>query len=272
MNLRRIILTIILFICFIPVINIANSSNNELNINTDSTNFLITIIYDNYAFNDAYDTDWGYSCLIKTGSQDILFDAGTKAKILLGNIKKLEISTKTIDQIVISHNHFDHIGGLSAIQELNKTAEIFMPYSTPEKSISEIKKFENKVVQHKNKTEIFKNVYLSGEMGVMIKEQCIVLDTEKGLVVLTGCSHPGIVKMLKKIKSDFNKSIYAVMGGFHLMGKSENDVKSIIASMREMKIHMLGATHCTGDKQIDMFKKAFGDKFIDLGVGRLIEF
>ena len=100
----------------------------------------------------------------------------------------------------------------------------------------------------------------------------LVLNTGKGLVVITGCSHPGIVEMLKEIKSTFKKNIYGVLGGFHLLNKSDEEMESIIAEMKALGVVKCGASHCTGVKQIEMFKDAFGKNFIGLGVGNSIVF
>jgi 7,8-dihydropterin-6-yl-methyl-4-(beta-D-ribofuranosyl)aminobenzene 5'-phosphate synthase len=96
------------------------------------------------------------------------------------------------------------------------------------------------------------------------------LNTKKGLVVMTGCSHPGIVEMLKEVKSTFNKNIYMVFGGFHLLEKSENEMKEIIEDMKALGVVKCGATHCTGVKQTQMIKEAFGTNFFELGVGNNI--
>jgi 7,8-dihydropterin-6-yl-methyl-4-(beta-D-ribofuranosyl)aminobenzene 5'-phosphate synthase len=97
-----------------------------------------------------------------------------------------------------------------------------------------------------------------------------VMNTNKGLVVMTGCSHPGIVRMLKEIKETFNKDIYMVFGGFHLMQKSEEEMDEIISDFKTLGVVKCGATHCTGDKQIEMFKEAFGEDYFELGVGNKI--
>ena len=89
---------------------------------------------------------------------------------------------------------------------------------------------------------------------------------------MTGCSHPGIVEMLKEIKSKFNKNIYTVFGGFHLLDKSDDEMKKIIADMKALGVVKCGATHCTGVRQTEMIKEAFGTNFIELGVGNIIVF
>ena len=272
MKLNR-IFPLVIFLYLITQSLIAEISGIYINLNDpDTTTFKTTIIYDNYIFTEGTESDWGFSCLIETGNVRILFDTGTQPQILFDNMEKLNISPVTFDKIVISHNHGDHTGGLFAVLEKNKNAEVYLPYSTPENYVKQVEGFGNKLRLKKDKTEIFKDVYLSGEMGVMIKEQCLVLDSDKGLIVVNGCSHPGVVTMLKTIKSDFGKDIYAVFGGFHLMNKSDNEINEIIKEFNELNVLKVGATHCTGEKQIDIFRKAYGDNFIELGVGRILKF
>ena len=214
MKTKSRLLFIVLFIFITSSISICNTNKNNKGNSTYIGKYKISLIYDNYMFVKGTTVDWGFSCLIESEENKLLFDTGTKPEILLGNMKKLEIYPESFDQIVISHNHFDHTGGLPAILEKNDKAVVFVPFSTPEKIIGIIKEKGNKVKAHKDKTQISDDMYLSGEMGVSIKEQALVLESDKGLIVITGCSHPGIVEMLERIKKEFNKNIHFVMGGF----------------------------------------------------------
>jgi 7,8-dihydropterin-6-yl-methyl-4-(beta-D-ribofuranosyl)aminobenzene 5'-phosphate synthase len=108
-------------------------------------------------------------------------------------------------------------------------------------------------------------------MGEEVKEQSLVIDSPRGLIVVTGCSHPGIVSILRRAKEILDKPIYLVFGGFHLAQKSEAEMREIIAAFKELKVEKCGATHCTGDRSIAMFKKAFGENFVSMGTGRIME-
>jgi metal-dependent hydrolase (beta-lactamase superfamily II) len=119
--------------------------------------------------------------------------------------------------------------------------------------------------------EICSNVFSTGEMGEAIKEQSLILNTKKGLIIVTGCSHQGIVEIIKHADKLFDKAICLVFGGFHLGGKPEAELQEIITSFKEIGVEKCGATHCTGDQAIEMFKKAYGENYIPMGTGRILE-
>jgi 7,8-dihydropterin-6-yl-methyl-4-(beta-D-ribofuranosyl)aminobenzene 5'-phosphate synthase len=113
-------------------------------------------------------------------------------------------------------------------------------------------------------------VYTTGRLGSAIPEQALVIDTDKGLVVITGCAHPGIVDMVRFVKDKFNKDIYMVFGGFHLMDKSDKQVRAIITEFQALGVQKAGPCHCSGDQCIELFKEAYKEDFIDIGVGTVI--
>ncbi len=237
----------------------------------DADNYMVTILYDNTVSQEGLKSDWGFACTIEGAEKTILFDTGTKPEILYYNIEQLNIDINGIGQVILSHNHGDHSGGLLSFLEDNNDVTVYLPYTTPETFEEKVKKAGAEVRRENDPVEICENIYLTGEMGSRIKEQSFIFDTEAGLVVLTGCAHPGIVDIVKKAKEILNKDVYFVFGGFHLMQHSEEQVNSIISDFKDLGVKKVGATHCTGDKQIEMFRKAFGDNFVELGVGRIIE-
>ena len=231
----------------------------------------ITIVYDNYLHKDKYQADWGFSCIIDYNSKSLLFDTGTKRDVFVHNLTELKENLNRIDMIVISHNHGDHTGNLHTVLETKNNLTVYMPFSTPSEDIKKIKDAGAKVVQDKKPRELGNQWYLSGELGTNIKEQALFMDTPKGIVVITGCAHPGISDIVAKAKEIHKKDIYLVLGGFHLGGHSENQVRDIIQEFRDMGVQNVAPTHCTGDKAIEMFKEAYGDNFIKIGVGKELE-
>jgi 7,8-dihydropterin-6-yl-methyl-4-(beta-D-ribofuranosyl)aminobenzene 5'-phosphate synthase len=230
-----------------------------------------TILYDNYLHKEGTKTDWGFSCLIEGTEKTILFDTGTQPEILLHNVKALNIDLKKVEQIVISHDHGDHTGGLSDVLKINPNVSVYLPVSFPNEFVRKVEMFKAHVESVDEPVEICENVFLTGEMGVEIKEQSLIINTQKGLVIVTGCSHQGIVNVLKRAKEIMDKPIYLVFGGFHLGGTPDRTIQKIIQSFDELGVEKCGATHCTGDKAIGMFKEAFGENYIPMGTGKVFE-
>lgn len=230
-----------------------------------------TILYDNYVFNEGLKADWGFSCLIQGTERTILFDTGTKSNLFLDNVRKLKVNPQDVELVAISHNHGDHTGGLFAFLKENHNVSVYLPASFPDDFFKRVENAEAKCVAVDKPVEICKDVFSTGEMGTMIIEQSLVLNSDKGLIVVTGCAHPGIVDIVKKAKDILEGEVYLVFGGFHLLRHSETQVKEIINQFRDLGIQKVGATHCTGDRAIEMFKEAYGDDFIQMGVGRVIK-
>lgn len=171
----------------------------------------IKILYDNNARNN-YKSGWGFSCLIETGDNKILFDTGWNGDILLHNMDIEGVKPEEIDKIVISHSHWDHIGGLNHILNNEKTSVVYVPKSVSDNLKNEIKR-HNSVIEISESMEICEKIWTTGELGEEIKEQSLVLITDKGNIVLTGCAHPGLERIVEKSRELGH--IYGVIGGFH---------------------------------------------------------
>ncbi len=230
-----------------------------------------TILYDNYLHKDGTETDWGFSCLIEGTEKTILFDTGTQPNILMHNVKEMDVDLKKVKQIVITHDHGDHTGGLFEVLKTNPDVTVYLPASFPETFVRNVQQHKAQVKSVDDPVEICENVFLTGEMGVRIKEQSLIINTQKGLIIVTGCSHQGIVNVLKRAKEIMDKPIYLVFGGFHLGGTPNSALQKIIQSFEELGVEKCGATHCTGDKAIGMFKKAFGENYMPMGTGKVFE-
>lgn len=231
----------------------------------------ITILYDNYVYSKGTKSHWGFSCLVEGTERTILFDTGWKPEILRNNIEKSKVDIKKVQQIVISHNHGDHTGGVFSVLDKNPNVKVFLPYSFPYDFVRRVESKKAEVFTVSKPVQICKNVYLTGEMGDQIKEHSLILNTQKGLVIITGCSHQGIINVVKRAKEIINKNIYLVLGGFHLLRHKEDEIKEIIGKFKEYGVKFCGPTHCTGENAILLFKNAFGANFIQLGTGKIIK-
>jgi len=230
-----------------------------------------TILYNNIPYDKRLTTAWGFSCLVMGMDKNILFDTGGDGKILLSNMRKLKIDPKKIDAVVLSHIHGDHTGGLWDFLQVNNKVVVYLPESFPNEFKDRVRKQGARVVSIHNPVGICRDVYLTGELGTAIKEQSLIIDTPKGLIILTGCAHPGIVNIVEEAHKLLDKNVYLVLGGFHLMAYTENEVKEIIKKLKKLGVTKVGPSHCTGGKPIELFREAWNKNFFDVGCGSTIE-
>jgi 7,8-dihydropterin-6-yl-methyl-4-(beta-D-ribofuranosyl)aminobenzene 5'-phosphate synthase len=228
-----------------------------------------TILYDNYLFKEGTKSDWGFSCLIEGTERTVLFDTGTDPNILMHNVKQMNVDLTKIEQIVISHDHGDHTGGLSRVLSVNPDVTVYLPVSFPRDFVRGVKQYNAKVKSVDDPVEICKDVFLTGEMRGRVREQSLIINSQRGLVIVTGCSHQGIVNVCERAKEILDEPIYLVFGGFHLRGTPDSTLREIIQRFEELGVQKCGATHCTGDRAIGMFKEAFGENYMPMGTGKV---
>ncbi len=232
----------------------------------------ITVVYDNNPFLKELETDWGFSCLVEVGKTRLLFDTGDNGDILLRNMVKLGIGPESIDLVFLSHFHHDHTGGMSEFLKKNSGVTIYYPLSFPVKLIDEMKNSGASLIPVSTFQEIKRNIFSLGELEGAIPEQSLAIRTSKGIVVITGCAHPGIINILEKVKSSFpDEVIYLAMGGFHLHTKTDDEIKSIANKILEMEVLKVAPCHCSGDKAHKLFKDAFNNNYVEIGTGQVIK-
>ena len=187
-------------------------------------------------------------------------------------MKRLDINPEKIDIIVLSHIHGDYVGGLAKFLERNKKGSVYLPKSFPRGFTENLRSSGIKIVEVHDASRICDGVYTTGELGEAIKEQSLIVHTTQGIIVITGCAHPGIVEILKRSRDLIKDDILLAMGGFHLGVTSKGDLEKIILSFRKLGVQSVGPCHCSGDLARQMFKEEYRDSSIHLGVGRIIEF
>lgn len=172
-----------------------------------------TIIYDNEAL-AGIKSDWGFSCLV---GEHVLFDTGVDHRTLLSNMQSLKIDLGEIETIVLSHAHRDHTGGIEIVEQLGDV-RIFIPRSFFALLKKELSRFENvEAVEVRDMTEIAEGITSTGELDRI--EQSLIVQSPKGLVVVTGCSHPGL-EIIMNIAQRIG-TVYGVVGGFHSFDRLE---------------------------------------------------
>lgn len=231
----------------------------------------ITVIFNNIPYAPELQTSWGFSCLVEGFDQTILFDTGGDGEILLANMKHLGVDPRVVDVVVLSHIHADHTGGLEAFLRQNSNVTVYLPSSFPHAFQQQIKHLRADVVRVNGPMRLFDKVHSTGEMGNGIKEQGLVLNTSKGLVVITGCAHPGIENIVRKARQYLKKNVYLIMGGFHLLGAGSSEIRECIQNLRALEIEKTAPSHCTGEAAIDRFREVWGEDFLPAGCGAIID-
>lgn len=211
----------------------------------------VTIVYDNTVYKEGLRADWGFSCLVEAETTPkILFDTGTKGAILLANMEQLDIDPASIEEVFISHAHLDHTGGLSALLGGNDNIKLYVPRSV------RVVRGVKEVIYVSAPLQIHENVFSTGEIDHM--EQSMAVTTDKGVVLIVGCSHPRMDRILKAA-SQFGK-VYAIIGGMH--GFSDFELFQ--------DFELICPAHCT--QHTKAIKSLYPEKYIDGGVGQIIEF
>lgn len=219
----------------------------------------LRIVYDNEA-KEGLESDWGFACLLEA-EKSILFDTGASAEILSRNMQRLGLKKEDIEIIALSHEHLDHIGGLDAV--LHQNVAVYVPRSFTRGTKKSIEEKAAEVVEVSGPADIVPGVHTTGELraGAGIKEQSLVLDTKEGVgegvVVLTGCAHPGLENILEAAKR-FGE-LYGVIGGFH----GFDNLKSL------EKLKMVIPCHCTVHKE--EIRRRYSEKAVWCGAGVVTE-
>lgn len=231
---------------------------------------VVTIVYDNNPYDARLATAWGFSCLIKLSQEVILFDTGGDGSILLSNMAKLGINPQSIDAVVLSHIHGDHVGGLAKFLEQNNQVTAYMPASFPNQMKQEVKLKGAKVEEVHKAKELFEGVFTTGELNGGIKEQSLLVRTSKGLMIITGCAHPGVVNIVERAEEIARDKVYLLMGGFHLLRTSPSQINYIAQSLHQLGVEKVAPCHCSGEEARRLFKDYFSENYIESGVGKQI--
>jgi 7,8-dihydropterin-6-yl-methyl-4-(beta-D-ribofuranosyl)aminobenzene 5'-phosphate synthase len=211
----------------------------------------ITVVYDNKVLKEGLKAGWGFSAYIETEkAPPVLFDTGADSPTLLHNMVGLNINPGEIGTIVISHDHFDHTGGLSEVLRVNRTAGLYLPGSFkgtfPGRKVTMV---------GKEPVQIGEDVFSTGELEGI--EQSLAVKTDKGVFVVTGCSHPAMSGILGAA-GKFGR-LYGIVGGFH--------------DFRDFKafddLSLIYPCHCT--QHTPEIKNLFRDRTGECGAGLVIE-
>ncbi len=263
----------------------------------------ITIIYDAFGKASNLKQDWGFAALIEYDGKRILFDTGNNAEIFAHNVEAKGIDLTKLDFAVISHRHGDHTSGISHLLKVNPNVKIYAPqenfgvfgaalpgsfFRRDESLPADQRYFGGNAPQTlrfgsawpqgdfnwvTKTTEIAPGIHLillNGPFGVdlEVKEISLAIETPDGVVVLVGCSHPTIEKIVEAAKSATNKPIQLVLGGTHLLPLKDEQIKAVAATLRDkLDVRHIAPAHCTGEPAFAILKETFGDRYVYAGLG-----
>ena len=270
----------------------------------------VTIIYDAFGKPSNLERGWGYSALIEYGGKRILFDTGGQYRVFADNANKLNVDLKSLDFVVLSHRHGDHTSGLAYVLQQNPKVKIYAPlesgsFGTPVAKGSGLGRLiERHVSEAADDAHYFDGTYpnvytvdsawpganitlidkplevlpgfflfktVSDVKGTLeLNEISMAIKTPKGLVVVVGCSHPGIEKILATA-ADIDPHIYSLFGGLHLVDSSDEQVVRIVSSFQQKwKIERVAAGHCSGEFAQSEFSRQYGTRHDHSGLGEVI--
>ncbi|NWG87177.1 MAG: MBL fold metallo-hydrolase [Hydrogenophilaceae bacterium] len=231
----------------------------------------ITVLFNNVPQRPGLTTGWGFACLIEGLEKTILFDTGADGAVLLANMRHLDLSPKAVEAIVLSYIHADHTGGLDEFLAKHADLEVWLPAEFPAGFQRAIAKQGARVRPVSAGGRLFGKAWSTGPLADGIVEQALILDTAQGLVVITGCAHPGIVRIAETAGRLTGKRIRLLIGGFHLGGTDRTEIQAIIGRLRALGVEKVAPSHCTGEAAIAQFRQAWGKDFVEGGLGAVIE-
>jgi 7,8-dihydropterin-6-yl-methyl-4-(beta-D-ribofuranosyl)aminobenzene 5'-phosphate synthase len=231
----------------------------------------VTIVYDNIAFDDRLKTAWGFSALVEYQGHNLLFDTGGDGPTLIENMLELGIDPGKIDSVVLSHPHGDHTGGLNAVLEYGSRPTVYLLPSFPVSFKSRVSNV-TEVIEAAPGQMIAEDIFTTGQMKGDIPEQGMVIHTDQGLVIVTGCAHPGIVKIVEQAQDLFDEPVHLVLGGFHLASKNQAEIDAIISDFRRLDVKQVAPCHCTGGLAIASFALEYKEDFLQAGVGTIFRY
>jgi len=234
----------------------------------------IKVLFDKAALDKNLRTGWGVSFLL---DEKILFDTREKGEWLLQNMRSLGVDINKIGAVVISHDHWDHWGGLWDVLKERKGLKVYSCPGFSKEFKDKVNVLKGELIEVQKVAEIAPDIYITGEIPGAFRErympeQAIVLKTKNGLTIITGCAHPGILKMIEKVKAKFPvEPVYFVLGGFHLMESDKRAIEIAAENFKKLNIIKAGPTHCSGEAAEDIFQEHYAENFVSIKAGQEIE-
>jgi 7,8-dihydropterin-6-yl-methyl-4-(beta-D-ribofuranosyl)aminobenzene 5'-phosphate synthase len=280
----------------------ASTSSPPRAASADSTKAQITVLYDAFGKASAMQKDWGYAALVEYGGKRILFDTGNNPDILAQNARAKGVDLARLDFVVMSHRHGDHMGGMAYLLSVNPKVKIYAPkegfgvygadlpstFYRKDASLPPEQRYYDGAPPETMRfgaawpeanfqlvdrtTQIAPGIHLislvSDKPGTLeLRELSLALETADGMVIVVGCSHPGIDKIVEAA-AKISPRISLVAGGFHLVVAKDDEIDRIATTLRDtFKVGYVAPGHCTGEPTFAALRKAFGERYLYAGLG-----
>lgn len=270
---RALVLSILLIVHFLVPVSVAESQDkHETERPKVKAEIAVTIVYDNNPFDERLEPAWGFACVVQGFSKTILFDTGGDGRVLLSNMAKCHFTPEQIDVVVLSHIHGDHTGGLRAFLNVNPNVTVLVPKAFPPAFKDELRKSAAAVVETEGPARICEAIWTTGVLKDGPEEQGVYLTTPQGLIVITGCAHPGIVRMAQAARQHAGTPVHAVVGGSHMSAASRRRITEVIGGLKKVGVSRVAPCHCSGNQTRGLMEDAFPDGYLPSGVGARIVF
>lgn len=231
----------------------------------------LTVVADDHPGAPGLRHEMGFACLVEGPQSAVLFDTGRSPEVLAENLRALGVATDAIELVVLSHGHGDHVGGLAAlIGDRSRPLTIYAPSAISD-AVRATAGGRARVAPVTGAMSIHPGVCTLGEMGDEIVEQAMVVHTARGLVVITGCAHPGIASIVERARDLMGAEVLLVAGGFHLRAAEPPEIAASVRRLVELGVRHVAPCHCTGEEATVRLEEAFGSRCHRLAVGTRLD-
>jgi 7,8-dihydropterin-6-yl-methyl-4-(beta-D-ribofuranosyl)aminobenzene 5'-phosphate synthase len=266
----------------------------------------VTILYDAFGSRRGLTRDWGFAALVEYGSKRILFDTGNNATIFARNVRALGVNLQRLDFVVVSHRHGDHIAGLKYLLQVNPHVKIYAPrenfgvfgsilpgtFYRRDSTLPDSMRYFNATQPPELRggtpwpeanftwvdslTEVAPGVAIISTISktpgtLELRELSLAIRTPEGVVLLVGCSHPGIETIVDASRA-WGDHVHEIFGGLHLVNSPDTAITRIATALHDRwRIDEIAPGHCTGEPAFAALKRLFRDRYVYAGLGTVTE-